>query len=614
MHLLTLLLVMLFALVIAYFCYSVYFYGGRWVANPYNPRISSQKQHVIMGTLTDRDGTVLAYTDEDGQRRYNNSADTRKAVCQVVGDSGGKVSTGADTFHAQFLLGFRSSIFERLADAFTGTTQRGDDVRLTISERLSRYISEHFPKGKRGAVVVLNYKTNEILAMVSMPQFDPTNMDAALANESAGALIMPLRAPYPPGSTFKIVTLASALENLPDLNDFAFDCTGYYPVGNYSVTDGSAHGVQSLSDAFAHSCNTTFAALSQDLGYEMLGQTAEEMGFNENFMFSDLIVYNSSYPIDDLSAEDLAWSAIGQGRVLATPLHMALIASTIANRGVMNEPRLIAQVTTAQGGNRALLSHAGGRRVISEDVADRLESEMIRVVKSGTGKRAALDNGYTVAGKTGSAEASNDKSIESHAWFVVAISPMTMRPMPSACSWKTAEAAAAWPRPWRGRRCKKRLIWDYKDHEGGFLTMRRMVSGLMLLACLTLVSFSALAAGTTVTTFTPFADMDFAAQGYMDLITAWENETGNLVEDYSGLEDDVFMQQMQEMVAAGRADIVVVPLGSGLAADKLVGVDELLAAAPDCGAKKMAAMAESDGSVLLTPVRLNWESLYIFSR
>ena len=160
MHLLTLLLVMLFALVIAYFCYSVYFYGGRWVANPYNPRISSQKQHVIMGTLTDRDGTVLAYTDEDGQRRYNNSADTRKAVCQVVGDSGGKVSTGADTFHAQFLLGFRSSIFERLADAFTGTTQRGDDVRLTISERLSRYISEQFPKGKRGAVVVLNYKTN----------------------------------------------------------------------------------------------------------------------------------------------------------------------------------------------------------------------------------------------------------------------------------------------------------------------------------------------------------------------------------------------------------------------------------------------------------------------
>ncbi len=419
MHLLTLLLVLMFALVAAYFCYSVYFYGGRWIANPYNPRISSQKQNVVMGTLTDRDGTVLAYTDDTGTRRYNANAATRKAVSQVVGDSGGKVSTGADTFHAQYLLGFRSSIFERLADAFTGTTQRGDDVQLTISERLSRYISEQFPSGKRGAVVVLNYKTNEILALVSMPQFDPMDMDSALADESAGALVnRATQGLYPPGSTFKIVTMASALENLPDLNDFAFDCTGYYPVGHYSVTDGSAHGVQSLSDAFAHSCNTAFAALSQDLGYEMLGKTAEEMGFNENFMFSDLIVYNSSYPIDDLSAEDLAWSAIGQGRVLATPLHMALIAAAVANGGVMNEPRLVKSVTTAQGGSRALLSHAGGKRVMDEAVADRLESEMIRVVKSGTGRRAALDNGYVVAGKTGSAEASNDKTIDAHAWFV----------------------------------------------------------------------------------------------------------------------------------------------------------------------------------------------------
>lgn len=419
MRLLTLLLILMFALVAAYFCYSVYFYGGRWIANPYNPRISSQKQHVVMGTLTDRDGTVLAYTDETGTRRYNSNAATRKAVSQVVGDSSGKVSTGADTFHAQYLLGFRSSIFERLADAFTGTTQRGDDVELTISERLSRYISEQFPRDKRGAVVVLNYKTNEILALVSMPQFDPTDMDSALVDEAAGALVnRATQGLYPPGSTFKIVTMASALENLPDLNDFAFDCTGYYPVGSYSVTDGSAHGVQSLSDAFAHSCNTTFAALSQDLGYEMLGKTAEEMGFNKNFMFSDLIVYNSSYPIDDLSAEDLAWSAIGQGRVLATPLHMALIASVVANGGVMNEPQLVKSVTTAQGGNRALLSHASNKRVISAGVAARLESEMIRAVKSGTGRRAALDNGYVVAGKTGSAEASNDKSVGAHAWFV----------------------------------------------------------------------------------------------------------------------------------------------------------------------------------------------------
>ncbi len=416
---LTALLLALFAALGAYFCYSVYFYGGRWISNPYNPRITSQKQSVVMGTLTDRDGTVLAYTDESGIRRYNNNRDTRLAVSQVVGDSGGKVSTGADTFHAQYLLGFKTNVFERVMDAVTGTPQRGDNVQLTISERLSRYISEQFPQGKRGAVVVMNYKTGEILSMVSMPQFDPRNVADALYDEEAGALVNRCtQGMYPPGSTFKIVTMASALENLPDLEDFAFNCTGYYPVGNYSVTESNGHGIQSLSDAFAHSCNTTFAALSQELGYEMLGDTAQKLGFNENFMFSDLIVYNSSYPIDDLSPEDLAWSSIGQGRVLTTPLHMALIVSSIANGGVMNEPRLLKRIDTAQGGQRALPAAKPGVRVMKEATAQRLEKEMVRVVKSGTGTRAALGNGYVVAGKTGSAEASNDKSIETHAWFV----------------------------------------------------------------------------------------------------------------------------------------------------------------------------------------------------
>ena len=408
-----------FAVTVAYCCYSVYFYGGRWVANPYNPRISNRKQSVIMGTVTDRDGAVLAYTDESGSRRYNGSEATRRAVSQVIGDSGGKASTGVDTFHAQYLLGFKASIFERLGDAITGTTQRGDDLQLTVSAQLSRYISEQFPAGKRGAVVVLNYRTEEILSMVSMPQFDPTDMDSALEDEEAGALInRATQGLYPPGSTFKIVTLASALENLPDLDSFAFDCTGYYPVGSYAVTDNSAHGVQSLSSAFKNSCNTTFAALSQELGYSMLGATAERLGFNQNFLFDDLIVYNSSYPIDGLSAEDLDWSAVGQGRVLATPLHMAMIAASVANGGVMNEPRLLRQITTPQGGTRALPASETGWRVMSESVAARLETEMIRVVKSGTGTHAALGNGYVVAGKTGSAEVSDDKSVAAHAWFV----------------------------------------------------------------------------------------------------------------------------------------------------------------------------------------------------
>ena len=418
MRLVALLISAAFVLIAAYFCYSVYLYGGRWIANPYNPRIQSQKQQVIMGTVYDREGTKLAYTDDEGERTYNSNENIRLAVSHAVGDSQGNVSTGAETFFAQYLLGFKRSFLEKAALALSGESQRGDDVTLTVSASLSRYIREQFPSGGKGAVVVLNYKTGEILALSSFPQFDPEDMDEAKANEESVLVNRAIQGLYPPGSTFKIVTLSSAIDNVADLDSFVFDCTGYYSVGSYSVTDASAHGRVDISDAFAHSCNTAFAFLSQSLGYERLGATAEAFGFNENFLFSDLIVYNSSYPVDNLSAEDLAWSAIGQGRVLATPMHMALIASVIANRGILKEPRLLKSIVTAEGRERTLPETAADREVISVETAGRVEEEMIKVVKSGTGTRAAMDDGYVVAGKTGSAEVSDDKSVNAHAWFV----------------------------------------------------------------------------------------------------------------------------------------------------------------------------------------------------
>ena len=413
------LLLVSFAAAALYFVYSVHFYGGRWVTSPHNPRVSRQKQVVEMGAVTDREGAMLAWSDSDGVRRYNPSEATRRAVSQVLGDSGGQVSTGVETFHAQYLLGFKAGFFERLGDALFGRPQRGDDLTLTISERLSRAVTSAFPRGKRGACVVMNWRTGEILAMVSLPQFDPENMGDALSDEEAGALINRCtQGLYPPGSTMKIVTLASALQNLPEADAFRFNCTGYYPVGSYSVTEGSAHGTLNLSSAFTNSCNTAFAALSQELGYAKLGETAQALGFNENFLYDDLILYNSSYPMEGGSPEDLAWSAIGQGRVLATPLHMALIACAVANGGFLPEPRLLAAITTPTGGSRPLPAGRKGRQALPASVALRLQAEMIRVVEKGTGARAALSGGYVVAGKTGTAEASDDKSVESHAWFV----------------------------------------------------------------------------------------------------------------------------------------------------------------------------------------------------
>lgn len=141
--------------------------------------------------------------------------------------------------------------------------------------------------------------------------------------------------------------------------------------------------------------------------------------------------------------------------------------------------------------------------------------------------------------------------------------------------------------------------------------MRKWIVVMISLCMLLCAAAGAQAAGVTLRAFTPFADVDFAAQGYMDMITAWEAETGNVVEDYSGAIDDLWMDSLKDMLASGEADVVVLPAGSGLSVQELVTAGELEAAAPQSGAKKFDAMKEADGSLLLAPVRLYWEALYV---
>ena len=141
--------------------------------------------------------------------------------------------------------------------------------------------------------------------------------------------------------------------------------------------------------------------------------------------------------------------------------------------------------------------------------------------------------------------------------------------------------------------------------------MRKWTMSLFVFMLLIAVAVSASAAGVTLRTFTPFADLDAAAQAYMDMITAWESENGNVVEDYSGLTDEAWMENMRAMVRAGEADIVVLPLGSTLTYEELVTVEELMEAVPDIEVRSFSALTEADGSVLLAPLRVGYEALYI---
>ena len=282
-------------------------------------------------------GRILATTDEEGNRIYNDDKRTRRAVSQTVGDTLSMSGTGVESFHAATLLGLSGeSVFDTLFNA--NPSNQGNSLRLTIHAELSRYIHKQFPDGYDGAVSLINYKTGEILAMVSMPYYDPEeleNRSQAAEASGSGYLNRNTQGQYTPGSVFKIVTLASALEYLPGVEERTFECNGEwaYEGGSVTCAGGAVHGTMTLEEAFAESCNIVFAKLAYELGAQRLLSTAEAFGFNDVFQFQDLIVYDSSIDTQMPTVGDLAWTGVGQGKTLVTPLHMALIAASVANDG-----------------------------------------------------------------------------------------------------------------------------------------------------------------------------------------------------------------------------------------------------------------------------------------
>lgn len=407
-----------------YGIYSVSTYGSRWFSNARNTRYQSARRTVIPGDIIDRNGVTLATTDSDGNRVYQSSLKSRSAIVHLIGDNEGNVANGVDSFQANYLLGFETSLAERVMALLKGETRRGDNLTLTIDGKLCTAIADAFDAGsvsynKAGAAVVMNYKTGELLAMISLPSFDPANITAAVKENPLHPFWnRALQSTLPPGSTFKIITAAAALDSLPDAESRIFECTGATEVMGQLIRDyqGAHHGEISLARAFRVSCNNTFAQAALLMGDAALRKTAEDFGFNDNFLFRDLVVENSVYPTKNRNNFEIAWSGAGQSQVAATPLHMCMVAAAVANDGVMMEPRLLARVQSPAGVTRLRYSQKVYRRALSSELATKLDGYMKDVVQRGTGTKAQVD-GLTIAGKTGSAESSNAGKYVTHAWF-----------------------------------------------------------------------------------------------------------------------------------------------------------------------------------------------------
>ena len=235
--------------------------GSSWAS--FLPVFSGQP---ATGRVLDRDGDVLTWVDEDGKRRYYDGATVREATLHAVGDAEGRIGTGALVAFADKLSGYNL-----LTGSYSPLGQ-GNDLYLTLDARYN-YIAYQALNGRKGAVGVYNYKTGEILCMVSAPSFDPANPpDIQDGDERYDGVYLNrfLSGTFTPGSVYKTVTLAAAIENVPDLYDRTWTCTGSTTVGDGAVTCPYAHGEQDIYAALSNSCNGVFALLADELGEDVL--------------------------------------------------------------------------------------------------------------------------------------------------------------------------------------------------------------------------------------------------------------------------------------------------------------------------------------------------------
>lgn len=420
--LIALLLFGMFALLAVFGVYSINTYGNRWFAYARNPRVRAQKQNVIAGDILDRNGVVLA-TTVDGERVYQSSLAARQAIVHLLGDAQGQVSNGVEGFQTAYLYGFRATLAERVNNLFSGQPRRGDNVTLTVDSRLCTAIAEFFnssrlTRGKKGAAVVMNYRTGEVVGSVSLPGFDPMN-PGSVASYSEVYWNRVTQSLYPPGSTFKVITTVAALENIPDIATRDIACTGGLDVDGQAIRDygNAVHTSLTLRQAFVKSCNNAYALMALTMKDAALRKTAERFGFNENFLFRDLVVENSVYPTGTRSQFEVAMSGFGQSSIGVTPMHMCLIAAAVANDGVMMEPALLREVSSVSGAQREVFQPRTFRQVMTAEQSKLLQGYMQAVVTEGTGTRAKV-SGLTVCGKTGSAETSRNGRDVTHGWFI----------------------------------------------------------------------------------------------------------------------------------------------------------------------------------------------------
>jgi peptidoglycan glycosyltransferase len=406
----------------------------RYRDDPRNPRVVAWLVGRERGAIVTADDVVVARSDPDPDdpQIFMRSYPEGDLYSHIVGFTSVLFGArGLEEERAEDLVSDRDSTISGVLNALLGGDPRPRGLRLTIDHDLQEAAAAALGE-QRGAVIAIDPATGKVLASVTSPGFDPNTLigpgsgpaGTDLENDEEQPLLdRSIATTYPPGSSFKVITAAAALEAGAAGPSTEFDDPVELDLPGTSSTirnydeDVCNDGVSvSFEQAFVRSCNTVFAALGMEVGAERLVSMAERFGFNQDIPF-DLDVLASAIPDAATFADDppaVAQNAIGQRDVRATPMQMALVASAIANDGEIMIPYLVADVFTSDGTIVETTEPTLWHRAVSPATASVLTDLMERVVISGTGQRAAIP-GFRIAGKTGTAEVTGAPP---HAWFI----------------------------------------------------------------------------------------------------------------------------------------------------------------------------------------------------
>ena len=411
---------LMFLALISYISYFALMKMEAVASDPNDKRRWSYDNLVLRGSIFDKNGTLLAYTesseDENGGRLrvypFGN------LYSHVIGYN--SLIYGKSLLEKSFdnLLNGRNSIEVSLN--LPPSSDRGYDLNLTIDHTLQ--LLAYNKLGKRnGAVVAVNPTEGAVLAMVSKPDFNPNHheLEAAweslISDETSPLFPRATQGLYPPGSVFKIISSAAVISQ--NLDTVKFDDKGKVNIDGRIFTNYSklSMGRLDLNKAFSLSSNCMYASLCSGIDSDVLRDYALKFGFEKNVNF-DFALAVSKYPDKDMDKADKAAASIGQWEVLATPMQMALAASVVANGGISLEPYIVRNAVDRNTGSVVYEKKVyRGVNVLSPEVSSKIKAMMVEAVRTGTGKSAAI-SGISVAGKTGTAE--NENKQKNHAWFV----------------------------------------------------------------------------------------------------------------------------------------------------------------------------------------------------